>query len=118
MKFVFTLLVLFTPLACSQAFASGKISLQNNFPDGGKAYRPLVGFSVYEPVTKYAALNFWTGFGQQFVEEREDVNWLVTKGQVDIFAGKFTIAPGVQFKKASGVEHDVMGFVRIDYKLW
>ncbi len=115
------LISLLIATCASVGMASGKITLQNNFPDGGKQWRPMVGLSVYETVYKQMGLNFWSGYGQQFEGDgQKDVNWWVTKAQVDFFVGKFTIAPGVQFRALTSPDYrnETVGFVKLDYKLW
>ena len=120
MRYFLTLIFMTFTMACAPAFASGKLSLQNNFPDGGSKYRPTFGLSVYEPITKSIAANFWTGYGEQFLEERDDVNWWVSKAQVDFNWKALTVSPGVQYKVlvSEGNEKVAVGFVRLDYKLW
>lgn len=105
------------------AFASGKLTLQNNFQNGGKDYRPMVGFGIYEPITSLAHLNAWTGYGKVALEDTEDVNWFVAKAQVDLHIfNKFTLAPGVQWRAVDS-DHmdrkkDTTVYARIDYQLW
>lgn len=114
------LLVLFV----QGAFASGKITLQNNFQNGGKEYRPMVGFNVYEPVTSLAHLNLWTGYGKQYIDEfTEDVNWWVSKAQLDLHVfHKLTVAPGVQYRVVDRPiledKKDTTVYVKLDYQLW
>lgn len=123
MKSLITLLLL---TICTQsAHATGKLSLQNNFPDGGNEYRPTIGLMVYEKLTKDSALNMWTGYGQQFLAESQDVDWLVAKAQVDVYVKGFTVAPGIQYKylvsgdeSLSPTKDNITAFVRLDYKLW
>lgn len=107
-------------LTATMASASGKISLQNNLYDDGKTYRPMVGFQVYEMMTKTIGLNSWVGYGVQPLEVKDDVNWLVAKVQADVFMKKFTVSPGLQYKNIlSGQgEDDFIPYLKIDYKLW
>jgi hypothetical protein len=117
------LLVMFAFVFSTPVMASGKLTLQNNFQNNGKEYRPMVGLGIYEKVAG-SALNLWTGYGKQWVAgERDDVDWYVAKGQVDIpVLNRLTVAPGIQYRKAMS-EHsiskqDTTLFVRLDYQLW
>lgn len=106
------------------AFASGKITLQNNLYDEGKTYRPMIGFGVYEKLTKKLHLNAWTGYGIQPLEVKDDVNWLVAKAQVDMEMGKrLVVSPGYQYKHLFGdsdtpSEDHHIPYFSLSYKLW
>lgn len=112
----------FVGVQSNQAQASGKITLQNNFFDEGREYRPTVGFQIYEKLTRGSAFNFWTGYGAQPLEALnydDNTNWYVAKGQLDLYFGRFTISPGVQYKKIIDDSFDdTHGFLKIDYKIW
>jgi hypothetical protein len=118
MKRVFVFLA--TILFSASVFATGKLTLQNNLYDGGKTYRPMVGFGIYQPLFKWAAVNLWSGYGVMPLEATDDTQWLVAKGHVDMYFGKWTIAPGVQVKKLlSGDREEVANaYLKVEYKLW
>lgn len=111
-------------LGATPAFASGKITLQNNLYDEGKTYRPMVGLSVYEKLTKHVAVNSWLGYGIQPLEIKDDVNWLVGKLQADLkFGHKVTVSPGYQYKHLFGdsdtpSEDHHIPYFSISYQLW
>lgn len=108
-------------LACAPAFGAGKLILQNNFPDGGKQYRPAFGLSIYEPIVKdLLALNLWAGYGREWMEQESDVDWIVSKAQVDISYKKFVVSPGARYRFLPGEDKgsDVYGYVRLSYQLW
>lgn len=113
-------LFLITLLLSANVFAAGKLTLQNNLYDGGKTYRPMVGFGIYQPVFKWAAFNFWSGYGVMPLESSDDTQWLVAKSELDMYVGKWTIAPGVQIKKllSNGREEVTNAFVKLEYRLW
>lgn len=116
MKLILSIL---TILTLTQAHATGKLSLQNNVYNSGQTYRPALGFSMYEPFFKRFASNTFLGYGNMPLEAKSDVNWFVAKTQLDIYVGKWTIAPGVQAKYiAPYKETELMEFVKIDMRLW
>lgn len=97
----------------------GKLTLQNNFYDGGKHYRPLIGLGLYQKITKHTAINAWSGMSEEPFEHRNDAAWWVGKAQVDFYFGRFTISPGYQMRHLfrQGEDRDYM-YVRVDYKLF
>lgn len=102
----------------SSAFAGGKLSLQNNMYNDGKDYRPQIGFGIYQPVFGMA-FNSWTGYGEQPLEAKRDSNWFTTKNQVDLFVGRMTISPGVQYIKAMSYDDQrTYAYLKLDYQLW
>jgi len=114
-------ILLFAGVAC----ASGKITVQDNAYENGKVHRPMVAFGVYQnlkdvlPMGKHLALNLWTGYGVQPLEVKDDVNWLVAKGQLDVIFSKVTVGMGVQYKDIIGEDvQDVIPYLKVDYKLW
>lgn len=117
-----TLIALFM-FTGQQSFASGKITLQNNFQNGGKDYRPMVGFGIYEPVTSLAHLNAWAGYGKVALEDLDDVNWFVGKMALDLhLINRFTFSPGIQYRVVD-TEHtdkrkDTTVYFKVDYQLW
>jgi hypothetical protein len=120
-KALFTICILLFGHEC---FASGKISLQNNFytdSGGDVEYRPALGLGIYEKLMKKAAVNSWVGVGSQFLETQSDVNWLVAKAQLDIYHRSLIVAPGVLYKRLleSGQDtDDVITYLKVDMVLW
>jgi hypothetical protein len=102
------------------AFASGKITLQNNLYNDGKTYRPMVGFGVYEKLVRSIHLNAWAGVGNQPLEVRDDVTWLVAKVQADVRFGKrITVSPGYQYKNILSMHHsEHVPYFALSYQLW
>lgn len=122
-RLLLAILFVLAAFTTAPANASGKLTLQNNFQNGGKDYRPMVGFGIYEPITSLAHLNAWTGYGKVSLEDTEDVNWFVAKAQVDLHIfNKFTLAPGVQWRTIDSdhtdSRRDTTVYARIDYQLW
>lgn len=112
---IFSILIL---ISC-QAFASGKITLQNNFFNEGKVYRPMVGLQVYQRLSDKVAINTWAGYGIQPLEIKDDVKWLVAKAQLDFQIKKVTLAAGLQYKHLVGEGiTDHIPFIKLDYQLW
>lgn len=121
MKYILT--AIFCLFVASTSNAMGKLSLQNNlYQDGkgGHTYRPMIGLSVYEFIIgKKVAFSSWTGYGNQFLELSEDVNWLSTKNQLDFFVGRFTLAPGIQYSYIPTFkDHRMMPYLKVDMRLW
>lgn len=117
MKYLLTcVLGVLLPLS---AMASGKISLQGNWYNEGKDVRPVVAIQAYEKVAKNLYLNAWAGYGNQFLEVRDDVDWAVAKAQIDMRMKQWTFSPGVQYKYLidSRVD-DVIPYLKADYQLW
>lgn len=121
MKLFVSLMILCASfLFTSGAQASGKISLQNNFFEGGKKYRPMIGLGIYEPIFGGSvALNSWTGYGNQPFDLNPDVDWFTTKNQIDFHFKRMTLSPGFQYSFVSpfGEERSWVYF-KVDYKLW
>lgn len=117
MKVFFSILA--TLLFATTVFASGKLSVQGNWYEEGKAVRPTIGFSVYEKLIGKTYLNAWTGYGTQFLETHDDVNWYIAKAQVDMRFGNLTASPGLTYKKLVD-DHfdDVIPYFKVDYQLW
>lgn len=121
MKYFLSLFVLITCVMFSPgADASGKISIQNNFFDQGKKYRPMIGLGIYEPIFGGAlAINSWTGYGNQPFDLSSDVDWFTTKNQLDFYFGKLTVSPGFQYSFVSPYKEDRSWlYMKLDYKLW
>lgn len=118
--FLSLILVGFCLFSGASAEASGKITLQNNFFDGGKKYRPMIGFGIYEPLfAGTVALNSWTGYGNQPFDLNPDVDWLTTKNQIDFHLSRFTLSPGFQYSFVSPFSDErAWVYVKLDYKLW
>jgi hypothetical protein len=115
MKKVFFITLLFTSIT----HASGKLMVQGNFFDNGKTPKPMVGLSVYETLGKYLAINGWVGAGSQPLETKDDVNWLVSKIELDLRMKKFVVAPGIQYKELlSSNENDTIPYIKLTYDLW
>lgn len=103
----------------ASCYASGKLSVQGNFYDDGQQVRPMVGLSVYEKISKRLAFNGWAGYGNQFLETRNDVDWLVAKAQLDMNMKRLTVSPGVQYKVLLDDNfRDVIPYLRADFQLW
>ena len=115
----FLVIVSFT-LFSTFAFATGKLSVQGNWYNDGQAVRPMVGLSVYEKLfVDNIHLNAWTGYGTQFLETNDDVNWYIAKAQIDIRNSRLTYAPGVLYKRLVNEQfEDVIPYLRLDYQLW
>lgn len=114
------LLATIVSLFAITSHASGKLSAQVGAVDndGGRLQYQL-GLGVYEKITKRSALNMWSGFGTQSLVEKEDVTWVKTKAQVDMYFGKWTVAPGIELAYVHPYdEARSMGFIKVDYKLW
>jgi hypothetical protein len=119
-RFIMALFIAFT---AQTAFASGKLTLQNNLYNDGTTYRPTVGFGVYERLFKGLAVNAWTGYGVMPLESSDDTEWFVAKAQIDFeMAGKLknvTVSPGIQHKQIVNEDFsDNIGYLKIDWKLW
>lgn len=113
-------LVLTISLFAKMSFASGKLSAQANMYENGHT-RPVFGLSVYEPImSKNIAFNSWTGYGVQFLETQSDVNWFVTKAQLDVrVKSKWVVAPGIAYKWLPDTNvKQSMGYIKVDYSLW
>jgi hypothetical protein len=116
MKYILSI-VLFVTM--NVAHGMGKLSLQNNFYNNGKDYRPQMGLVIYQPLIWKMAFNSFTGFGIQPLEEQKDVKWFVTKNQIDFKYNKWTFSPGYQYQET--LQDDVVkqfAFVKVDYQLW
>lgn len=119
--FVWLAIVGVTLAVTVDAEASGKITLQNNFYNGGKDYRPLIGLGIYEPILfkGKVAVNSWTGYGNQPFDLNPDVNWFTTKNQIDFHLSKITVSPGYQYSFVWPYKEERQWFyVKLDYKLW
>lgn len=116
MKFTTFLITLLLSAAC---YASGKLSVQGNWYDDGKEVRPMVGFNVYEKLAKRLAVNSWVGYGNQFLETHQDVNWFVAKAQLDMSMKRVTVSPGISYKALPDDNfHDVIPYLKLDLQLW
>jgi hypothetical protein len=119
MKALFTICILLLGHEC---FASGKLSLQNNFYNDSErdiVYRPAIGLTVYEKIMNTVASNSWVGYGAQYLETQSDVNWFVAKSQIDVYHRSLTVSPGVLYKWLPDTEtQDIITYLKIDYKLW
>ena len=114
---LFAVAVMFTT---PMAMASGKLTLQNNFFEGGKEYRPMMGLNIYEPIGDGSlAFNSWTGYGTQPFDIHPDVDWFTTKNQVDFYFQRLTVSPGIQYSFVLPWEEDrTWLYLKLDYKLW
>lgn len=112
-------LFLVTFLFSVSAMAGGKLTLQNNFHNQGKDYRPMFGLSIYQPLIANTAFNSWTGVGEQPFEINPDVTWFTTKNQLDFNFTRLTVSPGVQYTHINPYkENRTHVFIKVDYKLW
>lgn len=121
MRFAFAIVAMvFAMLFVEGSFASGKITLQNNLYNGGKDYRPMIGFAIYEPIFGGSlALNSWTGYGNQPFDLSPDVNWFTTKNQIDFYISRLTVSPGFQYSIVEPYnEERSWVYLKLDYKLW
>jgi hypothetical protein len=99
------------------AHATLKLQTQANVYEKD-VVKPVVGLSYYQPFLKYFALNSWVGYGSEPLEQDPDVNWLSAKAQLDVHIGRFTIAPGYQFKTSYPENnHRDYPYLRVDYKI-
>jgi hypothetical protein len=123
MKFMMIVLLL---LAQSFAHAKGYISVENRYFQDTGNNRPVVGFGIYEKLLSSGkvAYNGWSGYGQpDTLPEFQDVNWLVTRHQLDFQIKDFTISPGFQINWVDlpapneNLTQEAV-FVRVAYKLW
>lgn len=104
--------------SASVAGASGKLSLQNNFYKDG-TYRPMIGLAIYQKLIRDTAFNGWAGYGNQYLEDHDDVNWFVAKAQLDVYMKRFTVAPGVQVKHLPGENYsESMPYVKVELNIW
>lgn len=112
------LILLLITFASTQAAASGKISLQSNMYENGKV-RPLIGLSVYERILGTVAFNGFAGYGVHELEIRDDVQWAIAKGQLDVRMQKWVVSPGIQYKWLPDTDvKQALGFVKASYDLW
>lgn len=121
MRFFVSFMILFGALLFSPpGNAGGKITLQNNFYEGGKKYRPMIGLGIYEPIFGgVVAFNSWTGYGNQPFDLSPDVDWFTTKNQIDIHIKRLTLSPGFQYSFVlPHKEERNWVFLKLDYKLW
>lgn len=103
----------------NSANASGKLSLQNNMFNDGKDYRPMIGLAIYQPLIWKMSFTSWTGYGIQPLETKDDVNWFVTKNQVDFRYNKWTFSPGYHYQEVlKPRENKSYAFIKVDYQLW
>ena len=101
------------------AFAGGKLTLQNNFHENGKEYRPMFGLSIYQPLFWKMSFTSWTGIGEQPFEKNPDVKWFVSKNQIYFHLKKFTVSPGYQYQEIMTYhENRSYAYVKLDYQLW
>lgn len=101
------------------AFAGGKFTIQNNFYNEGKDYRPTFGLGIYQHLFANVAFNSWTGTGEQPFEFNPDTRWFTTKNQIDMHFDRLTVSPGVQYTHINPYKENRTHFyVRLDYKLW
>lgn len=102
------------------AEASGKLTLQNNFYNQGKDYRPMIGLGIYEPIFGGGvAFNSWTGYGNQPFDLNPDTQWFTTKNQIDFHMKRLTVSPGFQWSYVWPYNEERNWFyVKLDYKLW
>lgn len=114
MKYV---LCAFIALFSVASQASIKLQAQGNWYEADNV-KPLVGLSVYEPVTRWASINSWVGYGNVPNEDDPSVNWFTAKAQLDLHMGRFNLSPGYQYKLADGEgnSHHIP-FLRVDYIL-
>lgn len=85
-------------LASSSVFASGKITVEGRANER-KEVRPVIGFSVYQPLFKRLAWNSWTGYGSQDLPVSNDVHWLTAKNEAQLdFGHGFKLSPGLIYK--------------------
>lgn len=117
MKYLAIIICLFSSLS-AQALSS-KLTFQSNLYDQGAKYRPLVGIGIYQKLIQQSALNIWTGTGSEPFDERPDADWFIAKGQVDLYFGNWTIAPGYQYRHlfSDNLSREYF-YLRIDYKLF
>lgn len=103
----------------SMASASLKVSTQVNAYEEGHNPRPSAGLVYYQPVFKRLALNAYAGVGDEPFEMKDDVVWYVGKAQLDVYFGKWTVAPGYAYKHAEPYsESRHYGYLRVDYKIF
>lgn len=114
MKYLLCALVVLFSVASQ---ASIKLQAQGNWYEADNV-KPLVGLSVYEPVTKWASINSWVGYGNVPAEDDPSVNWFTAKAQLDLHMGRFNVSPGYQYKMADGDGNNYhIPFLRVDYIL-
>ncbi len=115
MKSLFITVLLFA----TTALAGGKLTLQNNFYEEGKEYRPMIGIGIYQKLIWKTAFNSWTGYGQVPYEMKEDTKWFTSKNQIDFEFERLTVSPGYQYMEhINSKEVKSQFYVRLDYKLW
>lgn len=118
MKLIMAALCAFI-LPLSSHALDAKLTLQNNLYDEGAKYRLLFGVGLYQKLIQQTALNIWTGTGSEPFDHRDDADWFIAKGQVDMYFGNLTIAPGYQYRQLLGENLTREYFyLRIDYKLF
>lgn len=116
-KMLSMLTILLIVTGATSAQATLKLQTQGNFYEKDLV-KPQVGLSYYEKLWKFTAVNAYAGYGNIPEAELSDINWYVAKAQVDIYWGKFTIAPGYQYKAGHpGGDEVHHPYIRIDYKL-
>jgi hypothetical protein len=116
MKLLISLCLVFCSLT---SYATVKLSAQANMYNKANDTRPQVGVSIYQPMMKNIALNVWSGVGVEPFEDKKDVTWYGTKGQLDFLNGNWTLSPGIMYKDIKG-NYDSRSFmyVKVDYKLF
>lgn len=104
----------------STAFGSGKVSVQPNYWPHLNKVTPVVGLAIYEHISKGSvAYNSWTGLGDQPVLGKENVLWMTTKQEIEIYMGDLTVTPGIQINYIPET-NDVLKnvHVKVSAKLW
>ena len=115
MKFFLSIVLLCFSITAN---ASLKLTSQVNAYDQGKNTRPSAGLSWYQPLMKGVAFNSYAGVGDEPFEVKDDALWFVGKAQVDVYMGRWTIAPGILYKHIEPYDQSrTYGYLRVDYKL-
>lgn len=119
------LLFIFVLAHGCHAFAKGYISYENRYFQDTGNNRPVIGFGIYEKLLSSGkvAYNGWSGYGQPdtMLPEFENINWLVTRHQLDFQIKDFTISPGFQLNWVDLPQQNLKQeavYVRVAYKLW
>lgn len=100
------------------AQASGKLQVMPVYNPQTKQAVPVVGLSVYEPLSKVVAYNSWTGYGESN-HSFDGGDWVVTKHDLEFYVWRFTLGAGVgaeYFLPTKAFNPMVRG--KIHVKLW
>ena len=84
-------------LTATTASAAGRISAQPTYWLYSGRITQIFGLSVYQPMSKFSALNTWVGLGE--IDLNADRRWFTYKSDVDVRLGRLTISPGAQINQ-------------------